>query len=330
MYIFGSGLLFLFVSQILTGVVLALYYVPAANDAHITVAYIVKVVSGGSFLRSLHSYGASALIIVLLLHILQTALYGAYKGRRELVWLSGCALFALMLGMAFTGYLLPWDQKAYFATAVGTNVMGEVPVVGNLLKQLLRGGNHMGTVTLSRFFVLHVFVLPGLLVTFIVSHIYLFRRAGPAGPAAEESVNSKLPTEPFYPEQFFRDFAFAVVAWPQCSPHWPISFRCAWARKQIAADTAFLPRPEWYFLPVFEWLKFWPGRSALVGVVLLPGIVTTLFVALPFLDRSLKRHPLERPLVIAGFVLVLGGMVGFGVLSHFPGSARPGSIRADG
>ncbi len=126
-YVFGSGLLFLFLSQVLTGMALALYYVPAVNDAHVTVSYIIKVVTAGSFLRSMHSYGASAVIVVLLLHIIQTYFYGAYKGPRELVWLAGCALFALMLGMAFTGYLLPWDQKAYFATAVGTNVMGEMP-----------------------------------------------------------------------------------------------------------------------------------------------------------------------------------------------------------
>ena len=145
-YVFGSGLLFLFVSQVLTGMALALYYVAYRKlTLHVTVAYIVKVVSGGSFLRSMHSYGASAIIVVLLLHVIQTFFYGAYKGQRELVWIAGSALFALMLGMSFTGYLLPWDQKAYFATAVGTNVMDEVPIIGNALKRFLRGGNQMGT-----------------------------------------------------------------------------------------------------------------------------------------------------------------------------------------
>src|SRR5277367_288446 len=155
-YIFGSGLLFIFISQVITGVFLALYYVPSADHAHTTVAYITKSVTGGSFLRSLHAYGASAMVVVLLLHLSQTYIYGAYKGRRELLWFSGCVLFGLVLGMAFTGYLLPWDQKAYFATAVGTNVMGEVPLVGAFLKRLLRGGDEMGTLTLSRFYVLHI------------------------------------------------------------------------------------------------------------------------------------------------------------------------------
>src|SRR5580658_3934396 len=139
-YIFGSGLLFIFISQIITGVFLALYYVPSADHAHTTVAYITKTVTAGSFLRSLHAYGASAMIVVLLLHLSQTYIYGAYKGRRELLWVSGCALFGLTLAMAFTGYLLPWDQRSYFATAVGTNAVGEVPWIGDYMKRLMRGG----------------------------------------------------------------------------------------------------------------------------------------------------------------------------------------------
>src|SRR5580704_7706299 len=166
-YIFGSGLLFLFVSQVITGVFLALYYVPSADHAHTVVSYIVKEVTSGSFVRSIHAYGSSGIIILLLLHIGQTILYGSYKGRRELLWLSGCILMALMLGMAFTGYLLPWDEKAYFATAVGTNLVAEVPFIGPPLQHLLRGGNQMGTLTLSRFYMLHVFVLPGMLIAFI-------------------------------------------------------------------------------------------------------------------------------------------------------------------
>jgi quinol-cytochrome oxidoreductase complex cytochrome b subunit len=151
-YVFGSGLLFIFISQVITGVFLALYYVPSADHAHTTVAYITKAVTAGSFLRSLHAYGASAMVIVLFLHLSQTYIYGSYKGRRELLWLSGCVLFALVLGMAFTGYLLPWDQRAYFATAVGTNAVTEVPVIGESLKRLMRGGTEMGTLTISRFF----------------------------------------------------------------------------------------------------------------------------------------------------------------------------------
>src|ERR1700693_1288153 len=150
-YIFGSGLLFIFISQVITRVFLALYYFPSADHAHTTVAYITKAVTAGSFLRSLHSYGASAMVVVLFLHLSQTYIYGSYKGRRELLWFSGCVLFALILGMAFTGYLLPWDQRAYFATAVGTSAACEVPLIGDGIKRMMRGGTEMGTLTTWRF-----------------------------------------------------------------------------------------------------------------------------------------------------------------------------------
>ena len=124
--------------------------------------------------------GSSAIIIVLLLHIAQTILFGSYKGQRHLLWLSGCVLFALMLAMAFTGYLLPWDQKAYFATAVSTNIF-VLPVIGPWIKAFVRGGNELGTLTISRFFVAHVFVLPAAIFAFVAMHVYLFRSAGAAG-----------------------------------------------------------------------------------------------------------------------------------------------------
>jgi len=180
-YVFGSGLLCALFIQAITGVALALYYVPAAGTAHETVAYLTKQVWSGSFIRGVHAYGSHFIVLLLFAHVIQTFVYGAFKKRREILWLSGVCLFLLMLGMAFTGYLLPWDQRSYFATMVGTNVMAEAPVVGPLLKRLLRGGEDMGTLTLSRFYTLHILVLPGLILTLIALHVCLFRRAGPAG-----------------------------------------------------------------------------------------------------------------------------------------------------
>ncbi len=246
-YVFGSGLLFLFLSQVITGVFLAMYYVPSADHAHTTVAYITKEVTGGSFLRSIHAYGSSAIIIVLLLHLTQTYLYGSYKGRRELVWLAGCVLLTLMLGMAFTGYLLPWDQKAYFATTVGTNILSEVPWVGNALKKLLRGGTEMGTLTLSRFFVLHVFLIPACIFAFVAMHVYSFRKAGAAGPVTEDPVSPNRPAEPFYPKQLVMDMGFAVliiVALGFLAYFWPTEL----GPKADAADT-----PSFSILEVLAW-----------------------------------------------------------------------------
>src|SRR5258707_12325283 len=180
-YVFGSALLFIFISQVITGVFLAFYYVPSADHAHTTVAYITKAVTAGSFLRSLHAYGASAMVVVLFLHLSQTYIYGSYKGRRELLWLSGCVLFGLVLAMAFTGYLLPWDQRAYFATAVGTTAVSEVLWIGESLKRLMRGVREMGSLTISRFFVAHVFLVPACIFALVSSHIFLFRKAGASG-----------------------------------------------------------------------------------------------------------------------------------------------------
>src|SRR3984885_14084559 len=269
-YVFGSGLLYLFLSQIVTGIVLALYYVPSSDHAHTTVSYISKVVTSGLFLRSVHAYGATAIIILLFLHISQTLLYGSYKGRRELLWLSGCFLLALMLGMAFTGYLLPWDKKAYFASAVGTNILSEVPLIGERLQKLLRGRQQMGTLTLSRFFVLHVFVLPGLLMAFIAMHVFLFRKAGAAGPFKEDPVHPRLPTQKFYPRQLVMDMVASlliVLALALAAYFVPIHL----GPEATPSDTSYIPRPEWYYLPMFQWLKMVGGRWSLFGGILLPG-----------------------------------------------------------
>jgi len=254
-YVFGSGLLFLFLSQIITGVFLALYYVPSADHAHTTIAYITKEVMAGSFLRSLHSYGSSAMVVVLILHVMQTFLYGSYKGRRELLWVSGCVLFALVIGMAFTGYLLPWDMKAYFATTVGTNIAGEVPLVGESIKRLMRGGNDMGTLTLSRFFVAHVFLIPAAIFGFVAIHVYLFRKAGAAGPMSEDPIRPTQKTERFYPRQVLMDMGFRlllIAALGLLAYFVPVEL----GPKADPADTQYLPRPEWYYLPVFQWLKY--------------------------------------------------------------------------
>ena len=313
-YVFGSGLLYLFLSQVVTGVFLALYYVPSSDHAHATVSYISKVVPSGLFLRSIHAYGATAIVIVLFLHIAQTLFYGAYKGRRELIWLSGCCLLALMLGMAFTGYLLPWDKKAYFATAVGTNILSEVPYIGTPLQQILRGSSQMGTLTLSRFFVLHVFVLPGMIVAFIALHVYLFRRAGPAGTFKDDPIEPKLAPQPFYPRQLIMDMAASlliVFALALAARFFPIRL----GPEANPSDTSYIPRPEWYYLPIFEWLKVLSGAWSFAGGIVLPSLLALLFAAIPFFDRGPERRPWRRPVVIAGFTVFAVCYAGLGVLS---------------
>lgn len=322
-YVFGSGLLFLFLSQIITGVFLALYYVPSADHAHTTIAYITKEVMAGSFLRSLHSYSSSAMVIVLLMHLTQTFLYGSYKGRRELLWVSGCLLFALVIGMAFTGYLLPWDMKAYFATTVGTNISGEVPLIGEGIKRLMRGGNDMGTLTLSRFFVAHVFLIPAAIFAFVAMHVYLFRKAGAAGPISEDPIAPKQKTERFYPRQVLMDMGFGlalIAALGILAYLVPVEL----GPKANPADTQYVPRPEWYYLPVFQWLKYWQGSRAIIGILVIPLIIIGLFVGLPFMDRRLERRPSKRPLAVGVFTIVFVSLIVLGTLSYHGDHRDPG------
>jgi ubiquinol-cytochrome c reductase cytochrome b subunit len=323
-YVFGSGLLFIFISQVVTGIALALYYVPSAETAHTSVAYITKQVAAGAFLRSLHYYGSSAMIIVLALHFLQTFLWGSFKGRRELLWISGALLSFLVLAMGFTGYLLPWDQKAYFATAVGTTIVGKVPFIGEWLTRLLRGGDTIGTLTLSRFYVAHLFLIPAAIFLFIGVHIALFRKAGPAGPIKEDPVHPKLPAEGFYPRQVIMDMAFAlllVIGLGILAYFHPVEL----GPVANPADTQFLARPEWYYLSMFEWLKFWQGRTVVFAIVVVPGILALLFFLLPFLDRSLERRPWRRPIPVLAVAIVLVGAIFLGIKSRLDDARDPTS-----
>jgi ubiquinol-cytochrome c reductase cytochrome b subunit len=322
-YIFGSGLLFIFISQVITGVFLALYYVPSADHAHTTVAYITKAVTGGSFLRSLHAYGASAMVIVLLLHLSQTYIYGAYKGPRELLWLSGCILFGLVLAMAFTGYLLPWDQRAYFATAVGTNAASEIPWIGESLKRMMRGGTEMGTLTISRFFVAHVFLIPACIFALVASHIFLFRKAGAAGPVTENPYKPEQEPELFYPRQVLMDLSLTALLIIG------LGLLCFFVPVQLGpsanpADAQYIPRPEWYYLPIFQWLKYWHGAGSVIGILIIPMVLAVAVIVLPFLDRSIERRPWKRPVAMGAYAFVLFALVGLGLRSQYLDKHDPG------
>lgn len=325
-YVFGSGLLYILLSQVITGVFLAMYYVASADHAHTTIEYITKQVSGGSFIRSLHSYGSSAMVVTLIVHLAQTYFWGSYKGRRELLWLSGLTLFGMVIGMAFTGYLLPWDQKAYFATAVGTNIAGEVPIIGEWLKLLMRGGTEMGTLTLSRFFVAHVFLIPGCIFAFAGIHIFLFRKAGSAGPMNEDPVEPKMKSEQFYPRQVIYDIIFATIL---------VGFLGVLAYlspvelgpKANPADTSFLPRPEWYYLPIFQWLKYWTGPYVVVGIIVIPAIIIVTLILLPFLDKRKERRPWKRPIASISFLVILGALAFLGWQSGNEDSQDPSTAK---
>jgi len=186
-YTLGSATLFVAVLQGVTGILLTMYYVPTPDHAYDSVVYISTQLPAGWFIRGLHHWGASAMVILTAAHLLRVFFYGAYKYPREATWVTGVLLFIIVLGFGFTGYLLPWDQKAYWATTVGTRIAGVAPLVGEWILRIARGGNELSAVTLARFFGTHVWILPASLATLIVIHLYLVIRIGiSAVPNKEE------------------------------------------------------------------------------------------------------------------------------------------------
>jgi quinol-cytochrome oxidoreductase complex cytochrome b subunit len=177
-YTLGSASLFLATLQIVTGILLTIYYVPTPDHAYDSVNYIMTDVTAGWFIRGLHHWGASAMVLIVFLHMLRVFYYGAYKFPREITWVTGVFLLLITIGFGFTGYLLPWNQRAYWATVVGTNIAGSAPFVGPLIKGILRGGENLTALTLARFFGIHVWWLPALLLSLVGVHLYLVIKIG--------------------------------------------------------------------------------------------------------------------------------------------------------
>ena len=294
-YVFGSATLFLFGLQVLTGMFLMIYYVPSTDHAYDTVRFIQDDVWGGWFVRGLHHWGASAVMMAIGLHMLQVFFDGAYKRPREMMWMIGVVLLMLMLGFGFTGYLLPWDQNAYWATQVGINMVGSVPLIGDFLVRVLRGGETLGALTLSRFFAIHVAFLPAAIIAGIMVHLFILRRVGPAGP--HDEVRSMMGSETFYPRQVYMDAVvmlgvfLAVVALA-------IFVQFPLADRADPSDHSFIPVPEWYFLFHYQLLKYAPGPLVPIATWLLPGLFFGGLFLLPFLDRNPERHPSTRPVTL--------------------------------
>jgi menaquinol-cytochrome c reductase cytochrome b subunit len=181
-YCFGGLTFFITVIQILSGMFLTMYYVPDIVNAYESVKYLQNEVAFGVIVRGMHHWGASVVIVMMFLHTLRVFFQGAYKHPRELNWVVGMLIFFMMLGLGFTGYLLPWDNKAYFATKVGIEIAAQVPLIGGFIAKFLQGGDIVGAATLARFFALHVFFLPGALFALLGAHFIMIRRQGISGP----------------------------------------------------------------------------------------------------------------------------------------------------
>lgn len=286
-YYLGGMTLFLFVIQALTGALLLLYYRPGAESAFESVQFIMTEVEFGWLIRSIHSWSANLMVATLFIHMFSVYFAKAYHPPREMTWLTGVLLLFITLGFGFSGYLLPWNKLAFFATKVGTDIAGVVPVVGHFLLRFLRGGDDVTGATLTRFFGFHVAILPALATVVIVVHLLLVQRLGMSVPPRYQG--QPLRSMKFFPNFLFRDlvgWVLAIGALAALAAVFP------WELGEKADPFASAPagiRPEWYFLFMFQTLKYVPsnvvGLDGEVVAILAFGVGGLLWVAVPFLDR---------------------------------------------
>jgi ubiquinol-cytochrome c reductase cytochrome b subunit len=329
-YSLGSVLLVIFALQVATGMLLLIYYVPDSEKAFKSVTFIMNELPYGWLIRLCHAVGSNMMVAVLLLHMLSTLMMGSYKSPRELNWLTGFTLFALVQGISLTGYLAPWSQLSFWATTVATNSAAAIPLAGPYLVEFLRGGKLVGPPTLGRFFALHVAFMPLLIAALIGAHLFVLKRTGISTPPFKgEQSRNPWPVEsyhyqghpggiPFFPNYALQDMTSICI---YLAIFLAVVF---YAPNLLFTPDAFIPanpfqtpahiKPEWYFLANYQTLKIFP--SELLGLSVQAAAMTFLAL-LPFIDRSPERNPLKRPLFL---VCAIGGVllwVGLTIWGHY-------------
>ena len=306
--VFGSIALFCFLVQVFTGIMLAMNYAPTPGEAYNSVKYIATELTGGRMMRGLHHWGASVMIVVVVLHMIQTFLWGAYKRPREATWIVGVFLLLLTLAYGLTGYLLPWDNRAYWGTVVATQIAASAPGAGPYMTQLLGGEGPIGVVTFARFYAIHVLILPPATMLLIGLHVFLVRKHGVAPAPGDEAK----PKKKFYPAQVFKDtvaifLTFAVLFTLAVMVRVPLE------RLADPTDTSYIPRPDWYFLFLFQMLKLFQGSLEIVGSVVLPGLAVMGLILVPFIDRGVMKRVRHRTLAMGVVALAALGWTGLTV-----------------
>ena len=321
-YYFGGMTLFLFIIQVLTGILLLLYYRPTPNDAFESVQYMVTQVRFGWLIRSVHSWSANLMIFAAFVHMFSVYFLKAYRKPRELTWVTGMLLLFVIMGFGFSGYLLPWNTLAFFATKVGTEMAGSVPIIGKWLLIFLRGGEEVTGATLTRFFGFHVAVLPGLATILLATHLFLVQRLGMSVPPSVERkiAEGRAPARsmPFLPNFLLRDMigwysALGMLGALAAIFPWELGMK---ADPFVPAPAGI--RPEWYFLFMFQTLKYLPSKVLFVDGELL-GIfgfsaAALVWVAVPFLDRRIGFGRVTRFFTGLG-VFALGYMIVLSLLA---------------
>lgn len=283
-YVFGSATLFAMILQIVTGIFLTFFYAPSAATAWESTRSMYMH-PFQHFILSVHYWGASAMIALVFLHLLQVVIWGAYKSPREIQWIVGVLLLLVTMVLGLTGYLLPWDMDAYFASQVAINLTTNAPILGTFIQQFVQDGTTMGTLTINRFFGLHVWLMPAVLLALVGAHLAIFRWNGPAGPPVEDP--RPLPKGRFWPDQMFMDgfISFLVFLFIVALALFAPPYLDAKADPTIQ----FVPYPAWYFLDLFGLLQVVPGDYEIVGALIIPGIATVILLLLPWIDRATTR-----------------------------------------
>ena len=311
-YVWGSTLVFTFAVQMITGFFLWTAYSPSAQTAWESVYYINEVMYLGNIVRGMHHFAAQAMVVLMALHLMQVIIDGAYRAPREINFWVGLILMQIVLGLSLTGYLLPWDQKGYYATKVSTNIASATPVIGEQVQHLVQGGKEYGHHTLTRFFALHAGLLPALLVAFLGIHIYVFRRHGITVPNPE-----RAPTTTFWPDQVLKD-AVACLAVLATVLLLAIYEGADLSAPANPAESYKAARPEWYFLFLFRFLRFkWvsqfgeeTGLGEAFGALYVPGALMAVLFLMPIIALWKWGHRFNQLFawVMCGVIVTLTGM----------------------
>ena len=311
-YYFGGMTLFLFGIQAVTGIFLLLYYRPTAEAAYESVKFISTEVHFGWLVRSVHSWSANLMIAALFVHMFSVFLLKSYRRPREVTWITGVILLFISLGFGFSGYLLPRNKLAYFATKVGTDIAGSLPVIGGPILTFLRGGEEVTGATLTRFFGMHVAVLPMVTAAMLGIHLYLVQKHGMALPikeAREESQGKTIETIPFIPDFLYRDvigwiLALGILVFLASIFPWELGTKA----DPLASAPAGI-RPEWFFVFMFQTLKYIPAKILFIEGELLGiagfSLAGLILFFIPFLDRKSNDLKDNRLFLILGVVVIL-------------------------